>query len=204
MKSTLVAFQVLVKGCINKCHWLADGFIDHTRLEICLWSCGSFDPPRAASSDASSRLWGWEKKQQLPFIQLQQNPCDPELKCPFIQYSRRVQLLYPLCCECKYECLIYLKVQPCRSVHACSPHSYFILMNMRTLARSLMSSAVPSPAVCAPSSSLALRSSHVQSMTKALKVSFYYYLFFLGGGGGAEGFEICFWVQPNFFLGGGS
>lgn len=128
----------------------------------------------AAPPDASSRLWGGG---QLPFIQLQQNPCDPELKCPFIQYSRRVQLLYPLCCECKYECLIYLKVQPCRSIHACSPHSYFILMNMRTLARSLMSSAAPSLAACAPSSSLALRSSHAQSMTKALKVSFCYYLF---------------------------
>lgn len=143
---------------------------------------------------------GWRETQQLPFIQLQQNPCDPELRCPFIQYSRRVQLLYPLCCECKYECLIYLKVQPCRSVHARSPHSYFILMNMRTLARSLMSSAAPSLAVCAPSSSMAPRSSHAQSMTKAFKVSLYYYLLFFGWRWWSGGIWNLFLSATQFFF----
>lgn len=146
-----------------------------------------------------------KNNKQLSFIQLQQNPCDPELKCPFIQYSRRVQLLYPLCCQCKYECLIYLKVQPRRSIHACSPHSYFILMNMRTLARSLMSSAAPSLAVCAPSSSLALRSSRAQSMTKASKVSFYYYLFFWVAVVEQRDLKFVFESDPIFlfFWGGG-
>lgn len=67
------------------------------------------------------------------FLPFKQNHTASEQKPLFMQYSALVELHRPLCCKCKYECLIYLTVKLCHRIHACRTHSYLIRRNMRML-----------------------------------------------------------------------
>lgn len=110
--SQLPVIKERTGSCSHECS-ASQGYIDiHTGLECVSGGAGHLLHSRVANlSSLNSQPYikaFCYKLCSLHHIQTESMCSWTEM--PFIKYSMWVELQYPLCCKCKYECLIYLNV----------------------------------------------------------------------------------------------